>query len=373
MNALVITTSRADWNALGMVAKAMAERNVAIVVWSTLAGTSHESDLTIARDGFHAITATGMEAPAGLNDLFEHDAKGAFFWLPRAVDAMQPDLAILLGDRRETLLAAICVAAKGIPIAHLAGGDVSGGSSDEGWRHAITKIAHLHFPTHREAADRIIRMGEDPHRVHMLGSPSVDRILSTAVLSKEAALAAVGLTDQAGFILANWQPETPTDGDGLPALLEALDRINMPVVFAGANADPGGEEANDLIRIWCASRPNRIWRKNIEPTVYLSLMKHAVCLVGNSSSGFYEAPTFGTPVVNIGHRQDGRLLPKCVLSVPDPDADTIDKFIFGCERATGRRFPQCLYGDGHAAERIADKIISYDGAWASLIHKRFVD
>lgn len=286
----------------------------------------------------------------------------AIILLGEAWEASPPDLVLLCGDRHETLSAAFAAAALGIPIAHLAGGDVSGGSSDERYRHAITKLADVHFPTHDAAATRIRAMGENPAMIFQFGSASIDRLQHTQTMTVTETTRELGLADARPFILANWQPETPFD-HGLVEMLQALLQQPAPVVWVGANPDRGGDEATALVRSVLKHKPQAqswVQHQNLSPVLYLSALRHAACLIGNSSSGFYEAPYYGTPVINVGNRQQGRgPIPRCLVTVR-ADADRLADLL---NRASvwSKGQPQFLFGDGHAAPAIARTILQMDG------------
>ena len=356
MKVMVVSTSRADWNGLGEVAKALREHGAVIDIF----GTPEAPRDAIKYDGFAVRRAAGntvrrpQSAEGEVHRIVNRDAT----YMISAATAMgrfKPEIVLLVGDRHETLCMAIVAAQMGIPIAHVAGGDVTGGSLDEGWRHAITKIASVHFPTHAEAAARIINMGEDPAHVHMLGSPSVDRIKDTQLFNiRHTCIRMEFRWPQ--FILANWQPETPVD-HGLPAVLEALRKFHMPVVFVGPNRDPGASAAFAMVMECVEAAGNWAFHQSLPPQVYLSALSHCRCLIGNSSSGFYEAPYYGTPVINVGGRQAGRVpVPRCMVSVP-AEVQPILNALAGARRMPVER----PYGDG-AAQAIAKTILALRGS-----------
>lgn len=358
MKILVVTTSRADWNSLGMVAKALhdAEAFVVVAILSDHAGygwvTEEDWDgpvVTLVAGPTLMDAGTVSEVPELLRTT--RIMRG----MAMALSHGKPDVVLLCGDRHETLSVAFAAAMAGVPIAHLAGGDVSGGSDDEKWRHAITKLSTIHFPTHAAAAQRVMRMGEEPIHVHNLGSASIDRMLNTDILDRATTLEQLGLPDQP-FLLFNWQPDGPSDPE-LPAVLEAI-RWRRGVAV-GMNPDPGVEQATALVR--AQLHPNQ-WSffDNLPPQLYLSALHHCLALVGNSSSGFYEAPYYGTPVLNIGTRQQGRgPIPACMTSLPaDVRAITTALDFHGVEF---REVPEYPFGLSGAARGIADKILSYEG------------
>lgn len=291
------------------------------------------------------------------------------------------DLMIIHGDRHEIVGAALAANIMGVPIAHLGGGDVTEGSQDDCFRHAITKLAHLHFPSNQDSAPRIIQMGEDPAHVHAVGCPGIDAVLATPLLTRSATFAAVGfgLATPVRSLLVLLHPNTLGDTRvELEALSYALQTcpggIGMngsAVILVGPNADAGG----DLIRAeWqlLSSWAKFHYHETLPSRIFLSLMRWCDVMVGNSSSGFYEAPCFGTPVVNIGDRQQGRPKPRSVTTVR-ADADEISKAIAanlafaGFGKHLGVTNP---YGDGHSAERIAKIIGAIDDPRA-LLRKTF--
>lgn len=339
MKVAVITTSRADWNSLGMVAKALLAAGADMRV---LASSDHPAVETIRADG--------CAKDGRAYDLFDNPVKA----LTEALERFEPDMALVCGDRHETLLAAYWAAMAGIPLAHLAGGDVTTGSMDERWRHAITKMADLHFPTSWESASRIAQMGESQQSIHMLGSASVDRMLATPIMPLAETTKALGLPDSRPFLLLNWQAGLNTAKE-LPPLMDALRSQPMPVVFLGLNPERGAREEEFFIV--SGARPGWPRHPNLRPELYLSALAHCHALVGNSSSGFYEAPYYGTPVFNVGTRQNGRTRPWCVL-----DIGTGPHGMLHLRQALPRahRFDrQYPHGDGHAAPAIAKAILAY--------------
>lgn len=228
----------------------------------------------------------------------------------RAEISKQPTgMVVLLGDRHEVLGAATAACIMQVPVAHLSGGDVSSGSQDECFRHAVTKLAHLHFPTCQESAGRILQMGEESWRVHMVGAPSADRVMRVQFMPRADALAEVGLPD-GEFVLVCMHP--CTDGGSTTDDLDELDRWAgtagaVRMVLVGPNCDAGWETIHDYMSVMARLRPRDVvYSEQLESRLYLSLMKHCRVMVGNSSAMYYEAPVLGTRTVSIGRRQEGR-------------------------------------------------------------------
>jgi UDP-hydrolysing UDP-N-acetyl-D-glucosamine 2-epimerase len=355
MKIAIVTGSRADRGALEMVEKALALAKP----WHNQTFIIDLSDMPPAPRNFEVAIRTTESAERirlGLGDGYA-------------------DLMIIHGDRHEVLGAAMAANTMSVPIAHLGGGDITEGSQDDCFRHAITKLSHLHFATNQDSAARIIQMGEDPDRVHVTGDPGVDRILAMPLLDRHATFAAVGLSTPQKCLLVSFHPNTLGDDvrPELTALREALMRMGeMPMVLIGPNADAGSDVIRAEWRLMAANLSQVVYHENLPGQVYLSLMKHCDAMVGNSSAGLYEAPSFGLPVVNIGDRQKGRRKAGNIHDV-EPKSDWILGGIRSALRDWGpaaRLSSTNPYGDGHAAERIA-KIIGDIKDPKALLRKRF--
>jgi len=284
--------------------------------------------------------------------------------------ATPTDIAIICGDRYEMLEMAFKLNLNHIPIAHLAGGDLTEGSQDDCFRHAITKLSHIHFPTNHDAANRVLQMGEDPRHVHMVGSASLDLVLQTELLDRDATFAAVGLKTPQRALLVSFHPNTLGDtAQELRVLEAALRAWDGALVMVGPNRDQGWELIAASFGALSAN-PNVVYAHNFEPKVYHSLMYWCDAMVGNSSAGVYEAPSFGTPVVNIGDRQSGRIKANCVTDCGPERVDIIAAIAWAV--AMKRFPPENPYGDGHASERIAKVLASIDEP-RLLLHKMWYD
>lgn len=276
-----------------------------------------------------------------------------------------PDVVMLIGDRYEALAAALAAAYMNLPIVHLQGGEVSG-SIDESARHAITKLAQFHFPATKRSAEYIVRMGERPDTVLGVGCPSSD--LAKNVPPPSFSLlngrgAGCEIDPAAPYLLCVFHPTTTEFGgerEQMERLLEALARIGKPTVMLWPNIDAGSDELSKAIRVFRSQR-GASWLRtitNLSPEDYLSVLGHAACAVGNSSSFVRDAGFLGTPIVLCGNRQNGRETDVHVKRVPvtvDAVAATI-----AAQLAHGRYAPSQLYGDGQVARRIAEAIAGLD-------------
>jgi UDP-hydrolysing UDP-N-acetyl-D-glucosamine 2-epimerase len=237
--------------------------------------------------------------------------------LPTLFELMKPDVVISVGDRFETMATAIAAAYMNIPVAHTMGGEISG-TIDESIRHAVTKLSHVHFPANTAAAERIIRMGEHPDTVHMVGCPRIDVVSEIASgrgmpheewLDREGVGAHIDVTRP--FLLVNQHPVTTEYGHGKEQIWEtlwALDHLKMPTVMLWPNVDAGSEDIATAMRTFREKvRPDYIrFYKNFPIETYVRLMVMSACAVGNSSASIREGAFLGLPAVNIGTRQAGR-------------------------------------------------------------------
>ena len=283
---------------------------------------------------------------------------------------------ILLGDRYETLAMAIAAGNTRTPIFHLCGGDVTEGALDEWIRHSISKIAYLHFVTNEESRRRVIQLGEAPSRVFNYGSTSIDNILTAADMSKEEALDSIGLTN-CRYALCTYHPVTMEGGSvdkQIAAFLEAIKAYpELQFIVTKSNADQGGARINQLLDE--AEIDNLHVYSSLGTRRYLSLMRYAEFVLGNSSSGIIETPAFHVPTVNIGDRQRGRLQSKSIINCGPGLEEIIGAINKAMSEAHHKICDNIIspYGDGHAAEQIAIKIVEVIGAGPIDLKKRFYD
>lgn len=272
----------------------------------------------------------------------------------------RPDIVVLTGDRYETLAAAGAASLAGVVIAHLHGGELTLGAMDDAFRHAITKLAHLHFPATEGAAGRLVRMGEADWRITRAGAPGLDLLMQAPPMARAEFFSALDVDDPGDFVLATWHPETLTaDGGaaGLEALLAALSKTNRPILFTGVNADPGGAAQAARIHAWAEERGHIRLVPNLG-ALYAPALAHAAVMAGNSSSGIIEAASFALPVVDVGDRQKGRDRGVNVIHAP-ADAAAVRQAL---ARALDPAFRAGLsgltnpYGDGRAGPRIAARL-----------------
>ncbi|AGF78967.1 UDP-N-acetyl-D-glucosamine 2-epimerase, UDP-hydrolysing [Desulfocapsa sulfexigens DSM 10523] len=275
---------------------------------------------------------------------------------------LKPDVALTVADRFETMATAITASYMNIPLAHTQGGEVTG-SIDESVRHAITKLAHIHFPATQKAADNIIRMGEDPSTVYVTGCPAIDICNKSSVDELSSDFfenykgVGPGIDPFKPYIVVLQHPVTTEFGQGffqINETLEAIRNIDMQIVWLWPNVDAGSDDISKGLRVYREkySPKNIHFFRNFSPEDYVKLIGNCKCLVGNSSSGIREGAWLGTPNVTIGSRQFGRECGDNVIHV-GYQRDEIEKAI-KFQLKHGEYSSNHLYGDGHADEKIAN-------------------
>ncbi len=372
----VATSGRADYGLLTWPMRDIAAAE-GLSLQLLVTGTHLEERLgmtvgQIEADGFtidaHVPMGLTADDPAGL-------ARSSAACLTRAVEALErlrPDMLMLLGDRFETLALAQAAMLTGVPIAHIGGGDVTEGAIDEGIRHAITKLSHLHLVTHQDAARRVIRMGEAPDLVHVVGNPGLDMLTRAPAMDRGVLEARLGRSLGARNLLVTFHPVTTLPDKGraeLDALLKALEPLtDVTLWITRANADPGGMVVNAALEAFATGRPNVSLHDALGPA-YLPLLSACDAVVGNSSSGLSEAPSVQTPTVDLGLRQAGRLAGPSVIHC-DADPAAISAAI--ARAVSGVPGFDNPYGDGQSSARIVEALIAAPSR-DILLRKRFFD
>ena len=373
---MVVSGSRADWGYLSVPLALLRDDSSfalsLVVTGQHLDAASGNSASVIAGEGF-TIAARVAMTPEGDNPQAVTSAMGnGLADFSDVIAALKPEVMLLLGDRYEILVAATAAMMARVPIAHLAGGDITEGAIDDAIRHAISKMAHLHFPTNTEAAKRLARLGENPAHIHAVGSTGLDRLLKVRRLARDDLFARIGFTPRRRNLLVTLHPVT-LDADPLhdaEAALEALHGLGdeFGIIFTGSNADVGGTTLSGRLREFVQSHENAILHPSLGSELYVNAITHCDAVLGNSSSGLYEAPSLKVTTVNIGTRQNGRLRATSVIDC-EATAEAIRSAIakaltLDCSATVNP------YGDGHAAERIVT-VLKQIGDPASLLRKRF--
>jgi UDP-hydrolysing UDP-N-acetyl-D-glucosamine 2-epimerase len=361
----VVVASRANYARIRSVLRAVSEREdlelQVIAGASTLLERFGNSVDVMAMDGF-TPNATIRFIIEGENPATMAKSTGlGLLELPTVFEMLQPDIVVTVADRFETIATAIAASYMNIPVAHTQGGEVSG-SIDESVRHAVTKLSHLHFPATELSARRVIAMGEDPGTVFNVGCPSIDLVAQTELGLRRDALASFGgagaaIDPDEPFLLVMQHPVTTEYGQGLEQVTETLEAVastGLQAVVFWPNVDAGSEQVAKGLRLFRESGRARRFHffRNLPPEIFVKLMAHCACMVGNSSAALREGAFLGTPAVTVGTRQSDRERGENVVQV-DTNAREIAAAI-GEQIAHGRYASNHLFGDGTAGVQIAE-------------------
>ena len=375
----VVTGGRADYGLLYWPMREIAaSADFELQLIATGMHLAPEFGATLAAiegDGFHIDARVEMllasDTPAGIAKSIGLGVIG----FADALDRLRPDLLLLLGDRFEILAAAQAALVARVPVAHLCGGDVTEGAFDEAIRHSISKMAHLHFATNADAARRLRQLGEDPERIFAVGSTGIDAILRMSPMSRDDLERATGLDLGRRLLLVTFHPATLGRGaaqDEMEELLAALEALGdtLSIAFTRPNSDTEGRLLARRLERFTAVHDNTRLFAALGSHTYLSLLRHADAVAGNSSSGLYEAPSLGTPTVDIGDRQQGRLKASSVISCPAERAAISAAIAEALRR--GKKVVANPYGSGDASRRIVEILASVPD-FRALTRKRFFD
>lgn len=364
----IVTGTRAEYHQLSLLIKALLADNRAevklAVTGSHLNPKYGNTYQDIEKDGF----IIDKKIPILEQSDSERDVCAA---ISRAIEGFceyftesRPDMIVLLGDRYELLAVAIAAMNMRIPIAHLYGGDTTEGAIDECIRHSITKMSYLHFVSCERSRHRVIQMGEAPDRVFNVGALGVENTIKQQLLSREALEENLGFFLGENFAVVTFHPVTLEKGTvqtEFGELLTALESMpDMKILFTKANADTGGLIVNEMIDNYVETHQEQsaaVYSLGIQR--YFTALHYAKLVIGNSSSGIYETPSFRVATINIGDRQRGRTQAENVINCT-PDADAILEAV---NQALSKPFQERLlhvkspYGEGGTSEEIAKKIV----------------
>lgn len=362
---MIVTGSRGEWGYIRPILRLIEKRDdvkaVLVVTNMHLLPAYGSSYKEIESDGFHIDYKVHMSLD-GYSHVTQAKSLGIFLSsMPDIIENEKPDWILLAGDRGEQLMGAIAGAYTYTPVAHIQAGEVSG-NIDNMTRHAIGKLIHLHFASNQDAADRLVKLGEEEFRVHNVGAPQIDEMISAQYteLSEIEDKLCVHLQD--GYLLGVMHPVTEeADKAEMQAevFIKALNHFPLPKIIILPNNDAGSNGVKRAIQEY--RQGEYYMYANLKREDYLGLLKNTRCIVGNSSSGLLEAPTFKIPAVNIGRRQNMRFRGINVLDVPFEQ----DKIVAAIEKAMSAPFREYLekecvnpYGDGHSSERILDLLVN---------------
>ncbi len=349
-----------------------------IVTGAHLSPKFGETYKAIEEDGFTIDERIDIEAGGDTPAEVSRSMGLAVIGIAGAYERLAPDILVLLGDRFEMLAAAQAAMVARLPIAHIHGGEATEGAMDEAFRHAITKMAHLHFVSTGEHRARVIQLGEAPERVFDVGAPGLDNVFNLRLLGRHELEKSIGLALGEGFFLVTYHPVTLGGGDSALAveeLISALDSFpGHKVIVTGVNADPGHDSITRTWNDYATSNPDRVsLNASLGQRRYLSAMKHAAAVVGNSSSGIIEAPAMKVPTVDLGARQRGRVRAASVIGCDE----TAEAIVLALEKALSGEFSRTVeaaanpYGSGGASKRIMEILKGAD--LSDILMKRFYD
>ena len=370
---LSVSSSRADAGILAPVWRALCE--------------DPGTDLHIVLTGMHLAASAPPVAdiPSGAKvhrcgtDIGGGSAGDAARAMGRSVtqivpvlEQLAPDVMLVVGDRFDMLPAVIASLPFNCPVAHLHGGEITEGAIDDRIRHAISKLAHVHCVSCRSARANLLAMGEADDRIAVTGAPGLDTVMAAPQIPKDTFLRQMNLPAGCDFRLVTVHPETnsPDPHAPLNQILKALNLRPGPTLFTAPNSDPGGSDARARIMAFAKTHDWANFVDTLGSQAYPNALRHAACMIGNSSSGIIEAGLFGLPVVNVGDRQKGRERGRNVIDVAN-DAEALIAVLDGLG-ASPAKFPaQTLYGDGHAGKRVA-AVIRKLPEQERLVEKRLV-
>ena len=288
-----------------------------------------------------------------------------------------PDVVIILGDRYESFAAAQACLILNIPLAHIHGGELTEGAFDDSIRHSISKIANIHFPSAKEYAKRLEQMGEMPERIYLSGAPGLDAIKEVSYLSKEELSQTLNHVLQ-DYALMTFHPVTMSYEEGLESLSNTLkfllNETSLQIILTQSNSDPRSDEIKQIQDTFIEKYPNRVFfYKSLGQLKYLSAMKHASLVIGNSSSGIIEAPMFKITTIDIGKRQAGRLKSSSVISCKGSYEDIREAFLQSQSSEFQKKLKstKSLYGNGEASKIIVKVLKAIE--LKNIIQKKFND
>lgn len=377
----VVTVGRSDFGILRPLLRAiLGEPGLELHLLVTGAHLSPEYGM-----GVKLIEAEGFPIADRIEMLLSSDTPAAIakstgigvMGFAQSLSTRRPDLLVIMGDRFEMLAAAVAAAPLNIPVAHVHGGERSEGAIDELFRHAITKLSHLHFASTAEYGQRIVRMGEEPWRVTVSGAPGLDNLGLVPLASRTDLESHLDLSLETPPLLVTYHPVTlqhDTTGDQIGEVLAGIAGYDGPIVITYPNADTQSRSIIGAIRAFVAAHPRARAVQELGTARYFGLMQLAAAMVGNSSSGIIEAASFRLPVVDIGDRQRGRVRAANVIDAPCERGALAAALATATSPALRASLAslQNPYGDGRAAPRIVD-VLARTAITPRLLEKRFHD
>lgn len=349
----VVTGTRAEYGLLvNLMKRIQKDNSFELQIVATGTHLSPEFGLTykqIEDDGFHIDEKVEMLLSSDTSIAVVKSMGLATIGFATVFERLLPDLLIILGDRYEMLAVAQTALIMQIPIAHIHGGENTFGAYDDAIRHSITKMATWHFTSAESHRKRVVQLGENPERVFNVGAMGIEQIFKMKYLTKKDIYDNLDLNENKGMFLITYHPETNGDNNGIHELLKAIEKFDTNMVFTKANGDNGGRHINQSIQEFVGKHDNAKLFDSLGQLRYLSSLKYADVVIGNSSSGLIEAPYLETPTVNIGSRQKGRECPNSVINskINSIDIETAIKKALNYKKSF-----EHIFGNGESSELI---------------------
>jgi len=366
-NIFIFTSTRADYGLQRWIIKEM-QNNNKINTYVVVGGThlSEEYGNTIEEilnDNIeNIIKVPFLNISLDASSLTSSIGNG-LIKISQIFNTYKPDFIVLLGDRHELFIMAITALLYQVPIIHLHGGENTTGVIDEQVRHAITKMAHIHMPSTELYAENISKMGEEDWRIHIVGASGLENIKKLELYKEEEILKLTGINVNENTIICTYHPVTLEGKDSvkwqIKNLLEALLKFDLQIVFTRPNAEVGSDKIVNMIKGFVENNPKAYFFDNLGSKLYLSFLKYAKAVLGNSSSGIIEVPSFSIPTVNIGNRQESRLQPESIIQTGysvNEICKGIEKALYDIEFLTKIKNLKNPYGDGQTSEYVIKAI-----------------
>lgn len=377
----VVTGSRAEYGLLRWVMQRVRDSAAlelqVLVTGAHLSPAFGETYREIEAHGFRIDRKINLHLGADSDASIAQAMALGLSGLAAALNELRPDLLLVLGDRYEIFAAAAAAMVCRVPIAHLHGGETTEGAFDEAIRHSVTKMSHLHFVAAPEYQRRVVQLGEDPSRVYMVGGLGIDSILQLPALDRAELCQALDFELRARNLLVTFHPVTLEDATAqaqLAELLQALDGLQETgLLFTMPNADPGALALTEQLVRFVADRPHARLYASLGQQRYFSCLRYVDGVVGNSSSGLLEVPSFGKGTINIGDRQRGRLMAASVIQC-EPDRASIAaalKILYSPKFQVRLQDVRNPYGEGGASEKIV--AVLEKCSLANILKKSFHD
>lgn len=341
---MVVTSTRADYGLLRPVIRRIANSDklsLCLVATGTHLMSEYGNTINEIKNDNFEIAYTPHIMKYGIGEIAT--AKTIAYTIDTFTDIFvkeTPDLLLVLGDRYEIFAVVTRAAALSIPVAHISGGDVTIGAKDDFYRHCMTKMASLHFPSCADSAKRVIQLGENPDFVYNVGGLGNENIKNVPLMTLAELENSLEFKNLGKFALITYHPETQknsTPQSDMQKLLDALDKTDINLIFTKSNADAGGDIINKMVDDYCEKNSHRAKAfYSLGLKRYLSAMKYTALVLGNSSSGVVETPAFGTPTVNIGDRQKGRFIAENIICT----TTETDDILKGINKALSNEFLQ---------------------------------